>query len=169
MTLLINELAALPKEIVLVYDDFHVLENPVIVERLDFFLKHSPPNLHLIIASRSEPELDLAFLRAKGRVLELGMDELRFTGEEVMQYFQQAIGRELPPETTRALEERTDGWITSLQMAAISLKDQADPATLLANLEGKSHYLSDFLAEEVLDRQPGEIRQFLLRSSILET
>src|SRR5512138_96972 len=169
LTLLINEIAALPKELVLVYDDFHVLENPVIVERLDFFLRHSPPNLHLVIASRSEPELDLAFLRAKGRLLELGINDLRFTGEEVAQYFQQAIGRELPPETTRALEERTDGWITSLQMAALSLKDQADPATILANLEGKSHYLSDFLAEEVLDHQPGEIRQFLLRSSILET
>jgi LuxR family maltose regulon positive regulatory protein len=152
-----------------VYDDFHNLEDEVILHRLDFFLKHSPPNFHLIIASRSEPELDLAFLRAKGRVLELGIDDLRFTGEEVVQYFQQVIGQELPPETTQALQERTDGWITSLQMAAISLKEQADPATLLANLEGKSHYLSDFLAEEVLDRQPGEIRQFLLRTSILET
>ena len=169
LTLLINELSALPKEVVLVYDDFHNLEHAVILQRLDFFLKHSPPNFHLIIASRSEPELDLAFLRAKGRVLELGIDDLRFTGEEVVQYFQQVIGRELPPETIRALEERTDGWITSLQMAAISLKDQADPITLLANLEGRSHYLSDFLAEEVLDRQPGEIRQFLLRTSILET
>ena len=169
LTLLINELSALPKEVVLVYDDFHNLENPVIVERLDFFIKHSPPNFHLIIASRSEPELDLAFLRAKGRVFELGIDDLRFTGEEVVQYLQKVIGQELPSETTRALEERTDGWITSLQMAAISLKDQADPTTLLANLEGKSHYLSDFLAEEVLDRQPGEIRQFLLRTSILDT
>jgi LuxR family maltose regulon positive regulatory protein len=170
LTLLINELAVLPKEIVLVYDDFHVLENPVIVERLDFFLKHSPPNFHLIIASRSEPtELDMAFLRAKGRVFELGMDDLRFTGEELVQYFQQTIGLELTPEMAQLLEERTDGWITSLQLAAISLKDQADPSTLLANLESKAHYLSDFLAEEVLDRQPGEVRQFLLRTSILET
>jgi LuxR family maltose regulon positive regulatory protein len=169
LTLLINELAVLPKDIVLVYDDFHVLENPLIVERLDFFIKHSPPNFHLIIASRSEPtELDMAFLRAKGRVFELGMDDLRFTGEEVVQYFREAVGLEIPPETVQALEERTDGWITSLQMAAISLKDQADPVTLLANLQGRAHYLSDFLAEEVLDRQPGEIRQFLLRSSILE-
>jgi len=169
LTLLINELSALPKELVLVYDDFHTLEDSVILERLDFFIKNSPPNLHLIIASRSEPELDLAFLRAKGRVLQLDIDDLRFTGEEVVQYFQQALARELPPETIQALQERTDGWITSLQMAAISLKDQADPTTLLANLEGKSHYLSDFLAEEVLDHQPGEIRQFLLKSSILET
>ena len=169
MILLINELSALPKEVVLVYDDFHTLEDSVILERLDFFLKNSPHNLHLIIASRSEPELDLAFLRAKGRMLQLGIDDLRFTGEEVVQYFQHALARELPPETIQALQERTDGWITSLQMAAISLKDQVDPATLLANLEGKSHYLSDFLAEEVLDHQPGEIRQFLLKSSVLET
>ena len=170
LTLLINELAVRPKEMVLVYDDFHVLENPVILERLDFFLKHSPPNFHLILASRSEPtELDMAFLRAKGRVFELGMDDLRFTGEEVVKYFQEAAGLEILPETVQALEQRTDGWITSMQMAAISLKDQADPAALLANLEGKAHYLSDFLAEEVLDRQPGEVRQFLLRSSILET
>jgi len=169
LTLLINELSALPKEGILVLDDFHALEHSAILQRIDFYLKRSPPNLHLIIASRSEPELDMAFLRAKGRVLELGADDLRFTGEEVVQYFQQTIGLELPPATVQALEERTDGWITSLQMAAISLKDQADPTTLLANLQGRSHYLSDFLAEEVLDRQPGEIRQFLLRSSILES
>ena len=169
LTLLINELAAFPKEVIVVLDDFHALENSTILQRFDFFLKHAPPNLHIIIASRSEPEVDLAFLRAKGRVVELGVDDLRFTDPEVVQYFQRAIGLELPPETVQALEERTDGWITSLQMAAISLKGQADPATLLANLQGKSHYLSDFLAEEVLDRQPGEIRQFLLRSSILET
>jgi len=168
LTLLINELSALPKEPILVLDDFHVLEDPLVLKGIDFLLKHSPPNLHLVIASRSEPELDLAYLRAKGRVLELGADDLRFTNEEVVRYFQQAIGLEIPPETAKTLEERTDGWITSLQMAAISLKDQADPATLLANLQGKAHYLSDFLAEEVLDRQPGEIRQFLLRSSILE-
>ncbi len=169
LTLLINELSALPKEIVLVLDDFQILENSMALKGIDFLLKHSPPNLHLVIASRSEPELDLAFLRAKGRVLELGVDDLRFSGEEVERYFQQAIGLELEHETVQALEERTDGWITSLQMAAISLKDQADPTALLANLQGKAHYLSDFLAEEVLDHQPGDIRQFLLRSSILET
>src|SRR5271157_992734 len=169
LTLLINELSTLSKDLILVLDDFHVLEDSLILKGIDFLLKHSPPNLHVMIASRSQPELDLAFLRAKGRVLELGADDLRFTSEEVIRYFQQVIGLELPPETVKTLEERTDGWITSLQMAAISLKDQADPATLLANLQGKSHYLSDFLAEEVLDRQPGEIRQFLLRSSILET
>jgi LuxR family maltose regulon positive regulatory protein len=169
LTLLINEISALPKEIALVFDDFQVLENPMALQGIGFLLKYLPPNLHLVITSRSEPEINLAFLRAKGRVVELGADELRFTGEEVGQYFQQAVGLQLPPETVQALEEHTDGWITSLQMAAISLENQADPAALLANLQGKMYYLTGFLAEEVLDRQPEEVRQFLLRSSILES
>ncbi len=169
LTLLINELSALLKEMALVLDDFQVLENPLALQGVSFLLKYLPPNLHLVIASRSEPELDLAFLRAKSRVVEVGADDLRFTGEEVARYFQQAVGMQLSPETVQTLEERTDGWITSLQMAAISLKNRADPATLLANLQGKAYYLAGFLAEEILDRQPGEIRQFLLRSSILET
>jgi LuxR family maltose regulon positive regulatory protein len=169
LTLLINELSTLSKEIALVLDDFQVLENPEALQGIGFLLKYLPSNLHLVIATRSEPKLDLAFLRAKGWVVELGADELRFTGEEVGQYFLQAVGLQLSPETVRALEERTEGWITALQMAAISLKNQADPAMLLAHLQGKAHYLSGFLAEEVLDRQPEEMRQFLLRSSILET
>jgi LuxR family maltose regulon positive regulatory protein len=169
LTLLINELSAHSKEMALVLDDFQVLENPVVLQGVGFLLKYLPPNLHLVIASRSEPKLDLAFLRAKGRVVELGADELRFTGEEVEQYFQQTAGLQLSPETVLALDELTDGWITSLQMAAISLKNQTDPAMLLAHLQGKSHYLAGFLAKEVLDFQPEDMRQFLQKSSILET
>jgi LuxR family maltose regulon positive regulatory protein len=168
LTLLINELSFLPKKRALVLDDFHLLENPAALQGVSFFLKYLPSSLHLVIASRTEPELDLAFVRAKRRVAELGAEDLRFTGEEVERYFKEAAELELLPETVQALQERTDGWITSLQMAAISLKDQADPASLLANLQGQAPYLSDFLGEEVLDRQPSEIRQFLLRSSILE-
>jgi LuxR family maltose regulon positive regulatory protein len=169
MTLLINEISTLPKEIILVLDDFQILENQAALQRISFLLKYLPPNLHLLIASRSEPELDMAFLRAKGRVMELGADELRFTNQEVGQYFRQVAELRLTSETLESLEERTNGWITPLQMAAISLKNHADPVTLLANLQGKAHYLADFLAKEVLERQPEEIRQFLLRSSILET
>ncbi len=168
LTLLINELSALSKEIVLVLDDFQALDNPTILQSLDFFLKHTPYNLHLILASRSEPDLDLAYLRAKGRVIELGADDLRFTVEEIGQFFEKVMGIHLAPETIAILEKRTDGWITGLQMAAISLRHQADPNTLLANLQGDAHFLVDFLAEEVLDRQPEEIRHFLLRTSILD-
>ncbi len=129
LTLLINELFALPKEMALVLDDFQMLENPLVLQGVSFLLKYLPTNLHLVIASRSEPELDLAWLRAKGRVVELGAEDLRFTGEEIGQYFQQSIGLQLSPETIQALEERTSGWITALQLAAISLENQADPAT----------------------------------------
>ncbi|NMC80515.1 MAG: hypothetical protein GYA59_14230 [Chloroflexi bacterium] len=167
LTLLINEITALPKEIVLVLDDFQALEEVTILQGLGFLLKHLPYNLHLIVASRSEPPLELAVLRAKGRVIELGMEDLRFTAEEVALFFQQVMGLRLPPETVQALEERTEGWITGLQMAAISLRHHPDPAALLANLQGDIHYLVDFLAEEVLDRQPEDVRQFLLHSSIL--
>ena len=168
LTLLVNEVSTLSKEMALVLDDFQVLEDPAALQGFDFLLKYLPANLHLLIASRSEPKLDLAHLRAKGRVVELGADELRFTGEEVERYFHETVGLQLPPETVRALEQRTDGWITSLQMAALSLKNQADPEILLANLQGSAHDLAGFLAEEVLDRQPEEMRQFLLRTSILE-
>jgi len=169
LTLLINELFALSEEVALILDDFQVLENPEIIQSVSFLLKYLPANLHLVIASRGEPELDLAWLRAKGRVVDVGAEDLHFTGDEIGQYFRQAIGQPLPPETIQALAEYTDGWIMALQMAAISLQNQADPAMLLANLQGREHSLAGFLSEEVLDRQPEEVRQFLLRTSILET
>jgi LuxR family maltose regulon positive regulatory protein len=169
LSLLINELSTLQKEVVLVLDEFQNLDDSAILQGIDFFLKHIPPNLHLVLASRSMPTLDLAFLQAKGRVVELDADDLRFSREEVALFIQQAMGQQLPSDTIQALEERTDGWITGLQMAAIYLRHHANPVMLLANLQGEVHYLVDFLAEEVLDRQTEEIRQFLLRSSVLET
>ncbi len=166
--LLINDLTAFSKEIVLVLDDFQVLENSTLLQRSDFFIKHIPDNLHIIIASRSEPALELALLRARGRVVDLGIEDLRFTGEEVGQFFREAMGLQLPPRTIQVLEKRTDGWVTGLQMAAISLRQRPDSTNLLSNIKGPAHYLIDFLAEEVLDKQPDEIRQFLLKSSILD-
>jgi LuxR family maltose regulon positive regulatory protein len=168
LTLLINEIAALPQEMAVVLDDFHAIHEPAILQGLRFFLKHRPRNLHLVLATRSEPALELAFLHARGQVVELGTADLRFTGEEVALLFRQFLGVSLPVETVQVLAERTDGWVTALQMAALSLRHEADPAALLANLQGDAHYLIDFLAEEVLDRQPKEIRQFLLRSAILD-
>lgn len=168
LTLLINEIASLPQDIVLVMDDFQFLEDPTILQGIGFLLRNLPHNLHLIIASRSEPALDLAFLRSKGRITELCTDDLRFTSQEVKQFFHQTMGLDLPAGTVTALEQRTDGWITSLQMAAISFNHQEDPVALLENLQGDTHYLVEFLSEEVLDRQPEDIRQFLLRTSVLD-
>ncbi|HVP21018.1 MAG TPA: LuxR C-terminal-related transcriptional regulator [Anaerolineaceae bacterium] len=169
LTQLINEISALPKEMVLVVDDFQALEGQAIHQSASFLLKNLPGNLHVVIASRVEPALDLAFLRGKGRVTDLGAADLRFTDEEIGLFFQQTMGLRLPAETIHALEQRTVGWVTALQMAALSIRNHPEPGKLLANLKGDVRYLVDFLAEEVLDHQPEEIRQFLLKSSILDT
>lgn len=168
LTVLINELAALNDEIVLVLDDFQNLEDPTILSSIDFILKHIPNNFHLIIASRTTPPLDLTYLRAKGLVVELGLNDLRFTGEEVAQFCQEVMGLTLKPEIIQNLADRTDGWVTALQLAAVSMRNQTNPSDPFPSLEGDSHYLVDYLAEEVLDQQPDEIRQFLLRSSVLD-
>lgn len=169
LTLLINEIADLKMEITLILDDFQLVTNPSILQSMNFLLKNLPQNFHVIISSRNDPELDLVFFRVKNRIVELAMNDLRFTGREVELFFRQAMHLDLPRETILELENRTDGWIAGLQLAAITMRDESNPSFLLANFQGDAHYLVDFLAEEVLDRQPEEIRQFLLRSSILYT
>jgi LuxR family maltose regulon positive regulatory protein len=166
--LLINEVSAIPKHVVLVVDEYHVLENSSIIADFNFLLNNLPPNLHLVIASRSEQSLDLANLRARGLVTEIGADELRLTHEEVMQFFHQTMQLQLPPETIRALDERTEGWVTGLQLAALSLRNRSDTSGVVRCFQGDAHYLVDFLGQEVLNRQTEEVRQFLLRCSILE-
>ena len=166
--LLINEVSAIPKHVVLVVDEYHVLENSAIIADLNFLLNNLPPNLHLVIASRSEQSLDLAILRARGQVTEIGADELRLTHAEIVQFVNQTMRLQLPPETIRTLEERTEGWVTGLQLAALSLRNPSDTSELLRGFKGDAHYLVDFLAQEVLHQQPEDIRQFLLRSSILD-
>lgn len=166
--LLINEVSAIPKHFVLVVDEYHVLENSSIIADFNFLLNNLPPNLHLIIASRSEQSLDLANLRARGQVTEIGTDELRFPHEEVMQFVSQTMRLQLPQEAIQTLEERTEGWVIGLQLAALSLRNPSDPSTLLRDFHGDAHYLVDFLAQEVLHQQPEDIRQFLMRSSLLD-
>ncbi|MEW6028168.1 MAG: LuxR C-terminal-related transcriptional regulator [Chloroflexota bacterium] len=168
ITLFLNQISALQKDLVLALDEFQVLESEPIVQGINYLLRHCPRNLHLIIASRREPAFDLAFLRAKGKVVELGVDELRFTRQEIELFLREAMDMQFPPETIATLEKNTDGWITGLQMAAISMRHRANPADLPANLQVDSQHLMNFLASEVLDRQPEEVRLFLLKSSVLE-
>ena len=169
LTVLINEIAALQEDFVLVLDDFQNIQHTTILESICFILKHNPGNLHLIVASRTTPMLDLTALRAKAMVIELTLDDLRFTTDEVGQFCQQVMGLDLSPEAIQDLSNKTDGWVTALQLAAVSMRSHKDPNKIFASLDGDSHYLVDFLAEEVLDQQPDEIRQFLLRSSVLDT
>ena len=168
LTLFLNEISSYPNDIILVLDDLHVVENASIYRNLRFLLKHLPRNLHVVIASRREPNLDLASLRAKGWVTDIGIDELRFSEEEISLFFFQIMGLHLTQTDVQALEERTEGWITPLKLAAISLGNRPDPTMLLTGFHGDARYLVDFLSEEVLSRQPEDVRRFLLRSSILD-
>jgi ATP/maltotriose-dependent transcriptional regulator MalT len=168
LTVLINEIAALPVELALVLDEYHVVEDLAIHRSLNYLLTHWPHNLHLVVASRTEPALDLAFLRAKGWVAEFRPEDLRFTSEEVDQFLSQTMRLTLAPETVRELEMRTEGWVAGLQLAALSLRHRSGPLAMPAGRSGQPRYLVDFLAGEVLSRQPEDMRQFLLRSAILD-
>lgn len=168
LTLLINELSVLPKDLILVLDEFQALQAPSVLHGVDFLLKHLPRPLHLVLATRTEPALDLASLRVKGRLFELGADDLRFAPEEVVLFFRATTGVELPSDAVLALERNTDGWITGLQLAAITMRAGTIPGLLATDLKGDSYHLANFLTAEVLDRQPEEVHEFLLKSSILD-
>ena len=169
VTALLNELAqAGEDEMVLVLDDYHLIDAQQVHASLAFLLEHLPPELHLVVASRSDPPLPLARLRADGQLAELRAGELRFSTEEAAVLLREAIGAGLPEAAVAALAARTEGWAAGLQLAALSLRGQADPAGFVATFSGSHRYVLDYLAEEVLDRQPEEVRTFLLETSVLE-
>ena len=165
---LLNGLTERAGEIVLVLDDYHVISNPSIHQGVGFLLEHAPPQLHLVIASRVNPPLPLARLRARGELAELRAADLRFTAEEALQFLRETMGLQLDVEAATALEARTEGWAAGLQLAALSLQGQADVRGFIAGFSGSHRHVVDYLAEEVLGRQPEHIRAFLLQSSILE-
>lgn len=165
---LLNELDALDDEVVLVLDDYHAIESVPIHEQLAFLLEHLPPNVHLVIGSRADPPLPLPRLRARGELRELRAADLRFTTDEAVAYFNETMGLNLAVEDVAALEARTEGWIAALQLAALSMHGRDDIAAFIGNFTGDDRFVVDYLAEEVLERQPEAIRHFLLRTSILE-
>jgi ATP/maltotriose-dependent transcriptional regulator MalT len=170
VTALINELAALPgeNEIVLVLDDYHLVDTRQVHASLTFLLEHLPPGLHLVLASRSDPPLPLARLRARGQLAELRTDDLRFTPEEAAALLREAAGPGLPDAAVAALAARTEGWAAGLQLAALSLRGRSDIAGFVAAFSGTHRYILDYLTGEVLDGQPEQVREFLLETSVLE-
>src|SRR5215469_13070814 len=172
ITALINELDAQPgeSEVPLVLDDYHLIEAQPVHGSLAFLLEHRPPRLQFLVASRADPPLPLARLRARGQLAELRAAELRFTREEAVAVLREAAGPDLPlPEAAvAALATRTEGWVAGLQLAGLSLRGQPDVAGFVASFSGSHRYILDFLTEEVLDRQPAEVRAFLLGTSVLE-
>ena len=166
--LLLNDIARLDVDFLLILDDYHVIESPDVHEAITYLLEHAPPQLHLVLAARADPPLPLARLRARGELLELRAADLRFTTEETSIYFDESAGLALAPADVAALESRTEGWVAALQLAALSMQGRDDPAAFIADFAGDDRFVVDYLAEEVLDRQPEDVRRFLLRTSILE-
>jgi LuxR family maltose regulon positive regulatory protein len=165
---LVNDLDALSHEVLLVLDDFHLIEDRTIRESVEFLVEHLPPQLHLVIASRADPTLPLPRLRARGQLVELRAADLRFTAEESAAYLTGEMGLDLTDHDVAALDGRTEGWIAALQLAALSMQGREDVAEFIAGFAGDDRYIVDYLAEEVLQRQPEEVRRFLLQTSILE-
>ena len=170
VTALVNELDAEPSEaeVLLVLDDYHLIDAQTVHASLEFLVDHLPLGLHLVMASRSDPPLPLPRLRAGGRLTELRATDLRFTADEAAALLREATGGELPAAAVAALAARTEGWAAGLQLAALSLRGQADPAGFAAAFGGSHRYLLDYLTEEVLERQAEERRGFLLETSVLE-
>ena len=166
MTALVNDMATIPDHVALVLDDYHLVAKSVDAA-ITFLLEHLPPQIHLIIATREDPQLPLAQLRARGQLTELRAAELRFSEDEATKFLDQIMGLTLSPEDVGALEARTEGWIAGLQLAAISMQDLKDPAAFVKSFSGSHRFVADYLVEEVLTRQPEHVRDFLLRTSIL--
>jgi LuxR family maltose regulon positive regulatory protein len=165
---LVNQLAGVADEVVLVLDDYHLVRAPQVHRSFGFLLEHLPACLRLVLASRADPPLGLARLRAGGQLAELRAAELRFTVEEAAQLLRAALGPGLPETAVAALGDRTEGWVAGLQLAALSLRGHPDIAAFVRGFSGSHRFVLDYLAEEVLDRQPEPLRGFLLETSVLE-
>jgi LuxR family maltose regulon positive regulatory protein len=167
---LVNQLAARPGpgQVVLLLDDYHLVQAPPVHRGVTLLLEHPPPQLRLVLASRADPPLCLARLRARGQLAEVRQHDLRFTTEEAADLLRGAVGGVLPEGAVAALAARTEGWVAGLQLAGLSLRHHPDPAGFVAGFSGSHRHVLDYLAEEVLDRQPGPTVRFLLETSVLE-
>ena len=174
LTALLNEITAIPEHFMLVLDDYHVLDAKAIDQMLTFLLKHLPPQMHLVIATREDPHLPLASLRVRGKLTELRAADLRFTASEAAGFLNEMMGLNLAAEEIVALETRTEGWIAGLQMAALalqrplSMQGRAESASFIEAFTGSHRFVLDYLVEEVLQRQPEDVRHFLLQTAILD-
>jgi len=170
VTAVINELAAQPAdgEVLLVLDDYHLVDSGPVHESVAFLLENLPPGLRVVVSSRADPPLPLARLRARGQLAELRAAELRFTPEEAAALLGEAAGSGLTGTAVAALTARTEGWAAGLQLAALSLRGHADPAGFVVAFSGSHRFVLDYLTDEVLDGQPGQVRAFLLETSVLQ-
>ena len=167
LPLLINDLATLTDRFVLVLDDYHLIENGEIHSAIERLIERLPPAAHLVIATRSDPPLPLSRLRARGQLTELRAADLRFNAVETAAFLNDVFGLDLDEEEIARLHERTEGWPAGLQLAGLSLKGRSDHREFIDSFAGDDQQIVDYLGFEVLDNQSPELREFLLRSAIL--
>jgi ATP/maltotriose-dependent transcriptional regulator MalT len=165
---LLNELGAVPDDVVLVLNDYHLVDAHDVQDGMALLLENLPSHVHLVIATRADPALPLARLRARGELVEIRAADLRFTPDEAGAYLNRVMGLDLGAGDVAALEARTEGWIAALQLAALSIRGREDVAGFIDGFAGDDRYIVDYLVEEVLQRQPEEVRTFLLGTSILD-
>src|SRR5437762_4036634 len=167
LTALLNEVATVPDNFVLVLDDYHVIDSKPIDNALTFLIEHLPPQMRLVVATREDPDLPLARLRAGDQLTELRVTDLRFATSEAAEFLNQVMDLNLSADDIALLETRTEGWIAGLQLAAISMQGQKDVTSFIKSFTGSHNFVMDYLVEEVLEQQPENIQTFLLRTSIL--
>jgi LuxR family maltose regulon positive regulatory protein len=170
LTTLINEITTIPDNFIFVLDDYHIIDSKPVDQALTFLLEHLPPQMHLVITTREDPQFPLARLRVRGQLTELRAADLRFTPAEATDFLNQMMGLNLSAEDIAALEAHTEGWIAGLQLAALSMQGHAsrDAASFIKSFSGSHHFVLDYLIEEVLGQQSESIQTFLLRTSILD-
>ena len=174
MTTLVNEIATIQEDFIFVLDDYHVIDSTTIDQALTFLIEHLPPQMHMVISTREDPQLPLARLRVRGQLTEVRVADLRFTVDEIADLLNRTLGLDLSVKDVQALEQRTEGWIAGLQLVAIALQttrsntDSADVATFIQDFTGSHRFVLDYLLEEVLERQPDDVRRFLIQTSILD-
>ena len=168
LTTLLNEITTIPDKFILVLDDYHVIDAKSVDTALTFLLDHLPPQMHLVITTREDPQLPLVRLRVRGQLTELRATDLRFSPSEAAGFLNQVMDLDLSAEEVTVLETRTEGWIAGLQLAALSMRGRADVARFVRAFAGDNRYIVDYLVEEVLQRQPERVRSFLLQTAILD-
>jgi len=167
-TVLVNEIAAISTPFVLALDDCHVIHSPIVHQQLNFLLEHQPPHLHLVLISREDPPLPISRLRAQGQVTEIRQPDLCFSRQEAGDFLRRTTRLEFSAEDLDALTRRTEGWVVGLQMAALSLQNATDIGEFVQSFTGSHRYILDYLIEEVLDKQPSHVQDFLLKTSVLD-
>ncbi|TDW21820.1 LuxR C-terminal-related transcriptional regulator [Kribbella kalugense] len=168
LAVVLNELSVLPDQVDLVLDDYHLADGLEISRGMTYLLDHLPPQLHILISTRADPALPLARLRSRGELVEVRAADLRFTLDEVHAYLNDVTGLGLDAKAVATLEERTEGWIAALGLAALSLQGRSDAAGFIDGFAGDDRYVVDYLVDEVLDRQPAPVRRFLLETSVVD-